>query len=225
MANPPPPDAPVEKKRGMGCWGCGCLILALVAVLFLGLVAGGAYLLYSEAVSLTSTTPATVPSFTGTDDVYQTAREKLSGFDHDLKNHQAATIQLSADEINALISRDPDFIENKIHLYVTLSNDQARAQISLPVSFFQLGILRDRYLNADTSFGLNFDPSAKTLNLDLRSAQVGDRDIPADYLPMTQNEINQVFNQMMQKDPNFEDFLQQAKSIRIKDGELVIETQ
>src|SRR5471032_1664829 len=96
VSTAPPPAPP--KKGGLGCLGCGCLVLALLVILFLGLVAGGTYLVYTKAVGLTSTTPATIPSFNGSDDLYHAAQQKLTDFDHDLKNHQAATIELSADE-------------------------------------------------------------------------------------------------------------------------------
>src|SRR5476649_2615445 len=94
----PPPPAP-PKKKGMGCLGCGCLILVLLVILFVGLVAGGTYL---GVVGFTSSTAATIPSFNGSDDVYNIAHQKITAFGHDVIYHQAATIQLSADEINTL---------------------------------------------------------------------------------------------------------------------------
>src|SRR5471032_823507 len=100
VSTAPPPAPP--KKKGLGCLGCGCLVLALLVILFVGLVAGACYWSYSEVIALTTTTPAAIPSFEGSDDLYQTTRQKLADFNHDVKNHQAATIRLSADEINTL---------------------------------------------------------------------------------------------------------------------------
>jgi hypothetical protein len=239
------------KKRGLGCLGCGCLVLALLVILFLALVAGGGYLGYTKIVSLTSTKPAAVPSFEGSDDLYRAAKQKLADFDHDLKNHQAATIQLSADEINALIARDPDVIKNHIHLFVTLANNEGRVQTSLPTDAVSHGIIKGRYFNLDASFGLGFDTQTKSVNLIPHALQFGDKDLSggnADNgaaLPLAATfgerwitardnaaamqslspAFNQSFNNAIRQNPDAAALLDQAKSIEIKDGELVIETR
>ena len=216
---------PVPKKSGLGCLGCGCLVLALLVILFLALVAGAGYLGYTKAVSLTSTTPAAVPSFNGSDDVYNTAEQKVTAFGHDVQNHQAATVRLSADEINTLIARNPDLIRQKAHLFVTLTNDQAQVQGSLPTDELSHGILKNRYLNFDTTFGLGFNSDTKSLDLALHHLQIGDQPTPQNLLPTMQAEFTPLLNAELQKYPGTKDLLQQAKSIEIKDGELVIETQ
>jgi hypothetical protein len=219
-----PPGQP-PKKSGMGCLGCGCLVLALLVILFLGLVAGGCYLGYQKIVSLSSTTPAEVPAFNGGDDVYAAAQQKVTAFQHDAQNHQAATIQLSADEINALLARDPGMTRNKAHLFVTLTNDQARLQGSIPTGGISQGFLKDRYFNFDTTFGLGFNPDAKTLDITLHHLQIGDQPTAQKVLPTMQAELTAILNAELQQYPATKNLLQQAKSIQIKDGELVIETK
>jgi hypothetical protein len=216
---------PVQKKSGLGCLGCGCLVLALLVILFLALVAGAGYLGYTKAVSLTSTTPAAVPSFNGSDDVYNTAEQKVTAFGHDVQNHQAATVRLSADEINTLIAHNPDLIRQKAHLFVTLTNDQAQVQGSLPTGELSHGILKNRYLNFDTTFGLGFNSDTKSLDLALHHLQIGDQPTPPNLLPTMQAELTPLLNTQLQMYPGTKGLLQQAKSIEIKDGELVIETQ
>jgi hypothetical protein len=223
ISTTPPPAPP--KKRGMGCLGCGCLILALLVLLFFGLAGGALYMGYTKIVGLTSTTPATVPSFDGGDDVYNSAQEKIRGFGHDVENHQAATIQLSADELNTLIARNPAFIQQKVQLFVTLTNDQAQVQGSIPTNVLIQGILKGRCLNFDTTFSLGFNPDTKSLDLTLHHLQIGDQTSPQNLLPTMQAELTPFLNMELQKNPETKNFLDQAKSIEIKDGELVIETQ
>jgi hypothetical protein len=217
-----PPPAP-PKKRGLGCFGCGCLILALLAVLFLALVMSGGYVLYSKVVALTSLVPLAVPSFDGGDEMYNSARQKVVEFDQDLRDHQSATLQLSGDEINTLIARDPRFAKNKILLYVTLSNNAASVQTSVPTGLITYGLIPGRYLNGTTSFGLDFDSDGKTLNLNLQSLQMGDKEIPQDDLPGLQGLLSPLFNSLLQSDPELKLVLDQAKSIEIQNNELVIE--
>jgi hypothetical protein len=221
MANPPPP----VKKKGLGCCGCGCLILGLLAILFFALVAGGGYLAYNNALKLTTTSPEAIPFFDGGDDVYNKTQQKLKDFNHDANNHLAATVRLSADEINTLIARNPNFTNNQILLYVTFTDDQARLQSSIPTAVISNGMLKGRYLSGDVSFSVNFNADTKNLSLDLKSLKVGNLDAPEDDLPAIQAETDPSLNQLLKKDPNCKEILNQATSIQIKDNELVIETK
>jgi len=217
-----PPPAP-PKNRGLGCFGCGCVILALLTALVLALVTSVGYVLYSKIVALTSLVPQAVPSFDGGDEMYNTARQKVVEFDQDLHDHQSATLQLSGDEINTLIARDPRFSKNKILLYVTLTSNAASVQTSVPTGLISYGMIPGRYLNGTTSFGLDFDSDARSLNLNLQALQIGEKEMPQDALPPLQGEINPAFNRILQSDPELKLLLEQAKSIEIQNNELVIE--
>ncbi len=209
----------------MGCCGCGCVVLALVLILVIALVGGGCYLAYINVLKITSTSPAAIPSFDGGDDMYNKAQEKVKGFDHDAQNHLAATIRLSADELNTLIARNPDFTNNKILLYVSLNNDQARLQSSVPTAVLTDGLIKGRYLDSDVSFTVSFNPDTRNLSLDLKSLQLGPLVAPPDDLPAIQAETDPALNQLLKKDLDYKAILDQATSIEVKDGQLVIETK
>jgi hypothetical protein len=217
---------PVVKKSGIGCCGCGCILLALVAALFLGLVIGATYLGNTSATKITSATPPNIPTFDGGDDVYNGAQQKLKDFDHDVHDHLGATIHLSADEINTMIARNPGFTGNHIRLYVSFNGDLAQVQTSVPTNIWTKGyFLKDRYLSGDMSFRVNFDSDAKTVNLDLQSLALGQMETPKDNLPSVQSILNPMLNQSLQKDSAARNILAQATSIQITKGELVIETK
>lgn len=186
-------------------------------------------------VSLTSTTPSAVPSFDGGDELYASARQKLADFDHDVENHQAATIQLSADEINTLLVRSPNVIKNNAHVFVTLTDNEGRIQASLPTDALSHGLLSDHYVNLDTSFEVHFDLQTKSANLTFHALQFGNKvlmDQNASNTSLSQSAtiwytsiFNQSFNNGIRKNPDGAALLDQAKSIEIQNGELVIETQ
>jgi hypothetical protein len=238
MPNPPPPQ---QKKRGLGCLGCGCLVLALMGLLLLTLVGGSLYLGYSWTLALTSATPAGIPSYDGGDDLYNTARQKISAFDHDLENHQAATIHLNANEINTLIAREPSLTRSNIHLFVTMSDDQAKIQWVFPGSLVPYHLFDRRYINGMAAFRVNFDLNEKAIHFDPQSVQVGDKtllnpDVDSSsgspdastnqsFLQAVVPAFNTSFNNALRKDPDTQKFLDQLQSIEIKNGELVIETK
>ncbi len=239
---PPPPPTPA-KKRGFGCLGCGCLILALLALLLAGLVGGICYVAYTSASGLTSATPATASSYDGGDPMYQSARQKIADFDHDLKNHHAATIRLSADELNTLIARNPDLAKRGIHLYVTLNNNEAQMQWACPTSVLPVPLFAGRYFNGSTDFRVSYDPNDKAIDFDFKNLEVGN-----DLVLIGESEENsqassakenfmrgfaksfapaftKSFNDGIRKNPDGAALLDQAKTVEVKDGELVIETR
>lgn len=226
-----PPPAPgtttviVEKKRGMGCFGCGCLILVVLVILFLALAGGITYWTYHRVSALTSPTPSTVQTFDGGDNVYHGATQKLSDFDQALQKHQPALLQLSAEEINTLIARDPNIKANNLHIFVTMTDDKAGVQLSLPTNALPVSVFKGRYINGDISFGLNFDPASKTLGFIFHDARLGNQAVPKDLLPTLQDELGPALNQMMQNDPECKKILDQGKMIEIKGGLLTIEIE
>jgi hypothetical protein len=222
ITKPPPPTPP--KKRGLGCLGCGCLIVALIIILILGLVAVGSYLSYTKALALTAPTSVSIPAFPNTDDFYIGVKQKLSDFDHDVQNHQAATIRLSSDEINAVLARDPYFDKHKIHIFVTFVNDVASVQGSVPCDELAHLLFTGRFVNFDSAFGLKLNTDTKNLDLTLYHLQIGGQSAPNSSLPFWQVYFTPLLNLELQANPETKNLLDQAKSIRIENGNLVIET-
>jgi hypothetical protein len=221
---------PVPRKRGLGCFGIGCLILALVGLLVVIILGSAYYAIHKEIIAVTSDTPPAVPPFTGSDDLYERTKQKVSDFDHDLENHQAATIRLNSDEINVLISRDPNATKNQIHAFVTLANNDGRVQASGPTGVLTHGWIRDRYFNVDASFQVHFESDLRMVHLIPNSLQLGDKDSTGTTLNSAQVNafvpmIDQTLNDALRGNSDGRALLNQAKSIDIEDGELVIQTQ
>jgi len=230
----PPPPAP-QKKRGLGCLGCGCLILVLIIIIIVALMGGAGYLTYKKVLAVTSPAPADLPSVTVTDNDYTAVKQKLADFNHDVKNHQAATLQLSADEINTLLARDPDAIKNNLHGFVSLTGQEGRLQASMPLDALSQGLVKGRYVNLDLTFEVHFDATTHSVNLIAHALKFGDTtylgpDAPDPkaaqavvnaYTPI----LNQQFNAGIRKNSDTAALLDQTRSIEIQNGQLVIETQ
>ncbi|MCE0498910.1 MAG: hypothetical protein LV481_13300 [Methylacidiphilales bacterium] len=223
MANPPP--APAQKKSGLGCFGCGCIILIILAVLFLGLVGGSTYLAYRGFYALTSLTASDVPTYNGSDDVYNGAKQKIIAFNQALQQNQPASLQLSADEINSFIAHDSTCSQLKIHAFIAMTDDKAQAQASLPLDFIPFGIYKDRFFNIDTTLGFNLDPGSHTIHLTLYSLKYGDQTLPDNKLPLLQQQLEAIMNAEAQQSPYFKNLLAHAKTLEIKDGALIVETE
>jgi hypothetical protein len=221
----PPPAPPVQKKRGMGCLGCGCLILVVLALLLAALIGGVGYIAYAKINGLTTDHPPEIQAYDGGDDAYHAISQKLADFSQAVNQQKAATLHLNADEINTLIARNPDLKNNKIQAFVTLSDDVAEMQLSASLDNLKLSAFKGRYLYVSTKTGLDFDPQSKAVNLLIKDFQIGKETTPPDYLPMVQSQIDSALNQALQGNPSSKNALDHAKSIEIKNGELVIEAE
>jgi len=113
--------------------------------------------------------------------------------------------------------------------------------VTAPTDAMAPGILPGRYLNFDVTFGLTFDQPNKMVILTPKALKIGAKTILDENSEASQAAFNssfnkafmnsfapafnQSFNQGLRKNPDVAKFLDHAKSIEIKDSELVIETQ
>ena len=108
-------EAP-PRRKGLGCFARGCLTLLIFAIVlaiagFAGLYWGlhrnsalfyGSYWL-AKTRSLAQA-PAPVPEFNASDQQIQLVQERWQDFEQKTRAGQTAEIELSADDINALIA-------------------------------------------------------------------------------------------------------------------------
>jgi hypothetical protein len=219
----PPPQK--QKKSGLGCFGCGCLIVIVILLLVAGLVGGVCYFAYRSAYNATSAEPAAIPAFSGGDDVYAGAEKKLDAFNQSVTTGQAATLTLSSDELNALIAHDPTLAKKKVHLLVTLTGEEARLQGSVPTSDFPFGLMPNRYLNFDATFGLTFNSDTKHVGTSMHKLQVGDSELPDNALPTVDAELMPWIEILIDQSPAAKHAVQAASTIQIKDGQFVVVTK
>jgi hypothetical protein len=134
-------EAP-PRRKGMGCFARGCLILLVFAIVlaiacFAGMYWGlhrhsalfyGSYWL-AKTRSIAETA-APVPEFNASDQQIQRVRERWQEFEQKTRAGQPAEIELSADDINALIATN-DEVRGK--LFASIDGNQLRLQASLPI--------------------------------------------------------------------------------------------
>ena len=70
------------------------------------------------------------------------ARQKLADFDHDVMNHQPATVRFSGDEINTLIAHNPDLTQTRTQIYLSMTGSNARIQASFPTDDISHGMMK-----------------------------------------------------------------------------------
>jgi len=136
---PPPP------QRGMGCFAKGCLILVVFVIVLVIAFIGGSYLairyLRSEYFS---TTHVQLPTSMATEQEQETVRARWDAFEKAAHAGEPARIELTADDLNALIDSEPK-LRGKAH--VSVDNDVGHLQVSIPLA--DVRWLRGHYINAE----------------------------------------------------------------------------
>jgi len=134
-------EAP-PRRKGLGCLARGCLILLVFAIVLVVACFAGMYwglhrhsALFYGSYWLAKTrsiaeAPAPVPEFSASDQQIQRVRERWQDFEQKTRAGQPAEIELSADDINALIATSED-VRRKV--FASIDGNQLRLQVSLPI--------------------------------------------------------------------------------------------
>jgi hypothetical protein len=179
-------EAP-PRRKGLGCFARGCLILLIFAIVlaiacFAGMYWGlhrhsalfyGSYWL-AKTRSL-GETPTPVPEFTASDQQIQAVRERWQDFEQKARAGQPAEIELSADDINGLIAAS-EGMHGKA--FTSIEGNHLRLQTSVPIGGF-LG-RPGYYFNGDVIIELNGPQSLD--NPRFSRITVNGEQVPKDFL-------------------------------------------
>ncbi len=120
------------RARQRGCFLKGCLTLFIVLML-MGMIIGGVgtYIYYGLAPFF-SQEQAAIHVYPATDAQYQAVLAKIQPFSRAVATGTQATLDLTADELNILIARDPAWEDLRGRVYLALRNNDLVADVSVP---------------------------------------------------------------------------------------------
>jgi len=171
----PPPT------RGIGCFGKGCLLLIVIAILCVVVGVGGTYwgvrhVYLSDkpapipqssspteaSVAPPSETSAALPNNKGAE-----VRERLDTMKKAARAHEASEVELTAEDINSLIAANR---KSRGTASVDINDTVLQAQFSIPlerldVPFRSAFGLNDRYLNATVTMAAPPGTNANSVQL------------------------------------------------------------
>ncbi|HEY5910538.1 MAG TPA: hypothetical protein VJA21_08035 [Verrucomicrobiae bacterium] len=212
MSEQPPP------KRQHSCLFFGCIagavcLVALLLVFLLGLH------LFKKAVNqYTDTAPMKMPALQLSQPEIEAVQHRFNNFsDATGKGQPTSPLELSGDEINALIDSNPDLRGAKDKLYVTIKDGRLHAQVSLPMDQIGLSMFKGRYLNGNGSFALSLQNG--NLNLSPVDIAVKGKPVPGVYLDKLRQEN---LAAGLNSNPRVSGILNRLQSIEVKDGKLVL---
>jgi hypothetical protein len=179
-------EAP-PRRKGLGCFARGCLILLVFAIVlaiacFAGMYWGlhrnsalfyGSYWLAKTRSFAEAPTP--VPEFSASEQQVQSFQERWQDFEQKARAGQPAEIELSGEDINSLIETSE---EMRGKVFASIESNQLRFQASLPIGGF-LG-RPGYYFNGDVIMVLN---GAQPLdNPQFSRITINGEQVPSDFL-------------------------------------------
>lgn len=209
-------DPQQKRKRG-----CLFYLLIIAAISVTVLIIGGYFgLQFARGLvnKLTDSQPMPLPTVHLPEEQMFQLHDRVDTFRNGIKDGDAVEpLELSADELNALIETDPALAALKNHLFVTIHSNQLSAQISFPAEDIGLIRLRGRYVNADGIFTASI--TNQELNITAESLTVKGKPVPRNIMrEITAQNLAERFN----TDPRSAAGLKKLQSIEVKDGKLIV---
>ncbi len=207
---------PVQKERG--CLFYGCLIAVIIAVLTVVAVGVAGYMGYRFVAKMvtenTEPTPIDLPETEMPEEELKALTDRWEGFRTALKDDQPTEeIDLTADDINALISQNPD-LKGRVH--VDIQGDKIQAKLSIPVDF--LGPPgKGRFFNAEGELKASLDD--ENLVVKLVSAKIKGKELDSNFMASIQG---QNLAKDMGNSKENRAFIAKFDQIKVKDGKVII---
>lgn len=208
------PNQVQPKKSGCGCWVMGCL-----GVMLLGFVSTAvmAFLAYryadSQLQKFTSATPVVLPTVEFDEAELEELESRIENFQQQVNvGQENAEIVLSAEEINALINKNPD---TKGRVFIKTDNDVLTCDVSIPLT--QVPLARDRFLNGSATLDVRTENGE--LHIHLLDVIANGEKIPEEIVRELRKE-NLV--DRMKEDKDMKDLLDRVEEMRIENGNIIL---
>ena len=208
---------PAAKPR-RGCVFYGCITGLVLLVLVLGGLMVGLHYVRKMVNQYTETGPMELPALQMSQGEIDKVKQRFEAFQKAVREQRPTEpLELSADDINALIASGSDRQALKGKFYVSLDGDKLKGEVSVPLQQIGLSMFKGRYLNGNATFSLSFRNGA--LSVSPQTISVKGKPLPETYM----REIRkQNLAEGFTSETNAVAVLQGLEDIQVKDGKLVV---
>ena len=162
----------------------------------------------------TDTEPVKVPVEEVTPAQARALDKETTGFIQALERGEAASLELTAQQINALIATAPQLRDLRGKVHVSIDGDRLVTDASIPLD--AVPGMAGRYLNGRVELGIRVQ--AGELDLDLFGIAVKSRPVPKAILePLAQSMVQEA-----RKRQDVRDTLARVERLEVRDGRVII---
>jgi len=210
-------EQPTPKRR-RGCLFYGCLtgVFCLVGLLLAFLVA--LHLFKKGLNQYTDTKPMPLPALNLSKEQAEQVQRRFENFsDAAAAGRPTSPLELTSDDLNALISTSPDFKSVRNELYVTIEDGHIKGQVSIPLDKIGFKVLKGRYFNGTGIFTVSLTNGM--LSIVPQEILVKNKPLPAAYMEKFRQENLAV---SINQNPRASVALNHLQDLQIKDGKIIL---
>ena len=212
----------------MGCFAKGCLVVIIAGILLCVAGGVGAWFVLGKVVGkFTSSQPVDVRIENVADADLRNAEDKLNQLGQATASNQEITVEFTANEINAMIAREPLFADLNNHVRVAIADSILTLEVSAPLGQAKLPKLRGRWFNGIARIGFSF--TNEEFLLELKSGEANGYSLPQElfigFAPTLNATFNRGFHDELAKNSQAAVFWSHIKSISVNGDKIVVVTQ
>ena len=211
----------------MGCFAKGCLVVVVVGALLVGVCGVGVWFFYGRTVTtFTSPQPTDVRIENVSDADLRSAEDKLNRLGQATANNREMTVELTANELNAMIAREPLFAELNNHVRVAITDSILTLEVSAPLGQTALPKLKGRWFNGTARVSFSF--GNEEFLFELKSGEANGHRLPQEFFigfaPTFNSSFNKAFHKELEKNDQAAIFWNHIKNISVNGDKLVVTT-
>jgi hypothetical protein len=200
----------------------------VIAIVGLALILGGTWWLGVKLINnYTSAAPISIPVATPTEAEFSAANDKMTALREAMRNGRSIAVEFSATDLNSLLARAPEFDDMRGKFHVAMADSIMTLDMSLPLSFIEIRLLQERYLNGTARFGLAFNQDS--FNFSLRSLTVNEREVPMNFVrrfdDTLSDSVNEGVTKSRRENRDSDEFWENVKSMAVDGDKLLITTK
>ena len=210
-----PETAP--KKSGRGCFFFGCITLIVLMVIGGIAIYFVAQKMLNMVLEFTEEQPRELAVVEVSEVELEGIQARVDAFESALRSGEPLPpLELSAEDINALIQKDPRWQEINDKVYVTIDDDTIRGEISLPLEQFA-DRFAGRFFNGQVD--LNVGVAAGQVVVRIVGGEVAGEPLPAEIITILEG---QNLTKDFAKDPENRAVLEKIDRVEVRDGKIVV---
>lgn len=203
--------------KGRGCFFWGCLITAILFLLFVVAVPLTLYFVAKSYINAyTSEEPLAIETVELPEEEMAALNARFETFSESVQaGDTPGDLELTAEELNALIQQNPDFGKS---VFVRIQDGQIGGDVSIPTDQFPGG--GGRFFNASADFDVSMEDGV--LIVTVADATVNGNPLPAQFLTALQKEN---LAKDAYKDPDTAKILRKFESLEVTGDRIILKAR
>lgn len=208
------------QKRTLGCFAYGCITVVILAVIAIVALTYWTKSAFDNLVdNYTDETPLVLPVVDISDAELTVLKERVDVFRKAVdENETEVRLELTANELNALIMHDSEMEALKGKVYLDIKDDQLVGEVSLPLGELDIPFGEGRYFNGHGVFDVSLIRGELAVYVEV--LEINGEALPSAFMGGLEGK-NLLENANF--DDDTEEFMDRLKTLEIRDEKVVLE--